>query len=82
MVNSEKQYVPFTHIDELAFHFDASIMLIERVKETVGLMVNCEGENRKELEESVTKSMSVLIEGFTAAIHSIQEGYIHPNPTK
>jgi hypothetical protein len=82
MVNNETQFVPFTHIDELEFHFDASIILIERVKETVGLMVNCEGENRKELEESVTKSMSVLIDGFTAAIHSIQEGYIHPNPTK
>jgi hypothetical protein len=39
-------------------------------------MVNSEGENRKELEVSVTKSMSVLIEGFTAAIHSIQQGYI------
>jgi hypothetical protein len=82
MVNSEKEYVSFTHIDELEFHFNASIMLIERIKETVSLMAQSEGENRRELEESVTKSMGVLIDGFTAAIHSIQEGYIHPNPTK
>jgi hypothetical protein len=39
-------------------------------------MVQSKGENRKELEGSVTKSMSVLIEGFTAAINYIQEGNI------
>jgi hypothetical protein len=72
MVNNEIQYVPFTNIDELEFHFDASIMLIERLKETVGLMAQSEGENRRELEETVTKSMRVLAEGFTAAIHSIK----------
>ena len=76
MVNNKTQYVPFTHIDELEFHFDASIMLIERLKETVGLMAQSEGENRKELEETVTKSMSVLIEGFTTSVHSIQQGCI------
>ncbi len=76
MAKDEIQYVPFTNIDELEFHFDASIILIERIKETVGLMVKSEGENRRELEVSVTKSMSVLIEGFTAAIHSIQQGCI------
>jgi hypothetical protein len=76
MVNKETQYVPFTNIDELEFHFDASIILIERLKETVGLMAQSEGENRRELEETVTKSMRVLAEGFTAAIHSIQQGCI------
>jgi hypothetical protein len=76
MVNNEIQYVPFTNIDELEFHFDASIILIERLKETVGLMAQSERKNRKELEETVTKSMGVLAEGFTAAIHSIQQGCI------
>jgi hypothetical protein len=76
MVKNKIQYIPFTDADELTFHFDASIILIERIKETVDLMVQSKGENRKELEGSVTKSMSVLIEGFTAAIHSIQEGNI------
>jgi hypothetical protein len=76
MVNNETQFVPFTHIDELEFHFDASIILIERIKETVSLMAQSEGENKRELEVSVTKSMRVLSEGFTAAIHSIQQGYI------
>lgn len=76
MVINETQYIPFTDAEELVLHFDASIMLIEQVKETVGLIAQSEGENRKELEETVTKSMSVLIDGFTAAIHSIQEGCI------
>ncbi len=76
MVKNEIQYIPFTDAEELALHFDTSILLIERLKETVGLMAQSEGENRRELEVSVTKSMSVLIEGFTAAIHSIQQGYI------
>ncbi len=76
MVKKEIQYIPFTDLEELALHFDTSILLIERIKETVDLMVKSNGENRKELEGSVTKSMSVLIEGFSAAIHSIHEGNI------
>lgn len=76
MVKNKIQYIPFTDADELTFHFDASIILIERLKETVDLMVKSKGEDRKELEVSVTKSMSVLIDGFSAAIHSIQEGNI------
>jgi hypothetical protein len=76
MENNEIQYVPFTHIDELEFHFDASIILIERLKETVSLLAQSEGENRRELEETVTKSMRVLSEGFTSAINSIQQGCI------
>lgn len=77
MIDQTKQIVPFTDAEELALHFDTSILLIERIKETVALMVKSNGENKKELEVSVTKSMSVLIEGFTAAIHSIQEGKIN-----
>jgi len=76
MVINETKYVPFTNSDELELHFDASIMLIEGLKETVGLMVKCEGGNRTELEESAIKSLHVLIEGFSAAVHSIQQGYI------
>jgi hypothetical protein len=76
MENNEIQYVPLTHIDELEFHFDASIILIERLKETVSLLAQSEGENRRELEETVTKSMRVLSEGFTSAINSIQQGCI------
>jgi hypothetical protein len=51
-------------------------MLIERLKETVSLLAQSEGENRRELEETVTKSMRVLSEGFTSAINSIQQGCI------
>ncbi len=76
MVINKTKYAHFINSDELELHFDASIMLIERLKETVGLMAQSEGENRRELEVSATKSMHVLIEGFTAAIHSIQQGYI------
>ena len=77
MIDQTKQIVPFTDAEELALHFDTSILLIERIKETVALMVQSKGENKKELEGSVTKSIRVLIEGFTAAIHSIQEGKIN-----
>jgi hypothetical protein len=76
MVKNEIQYIPFTEADELALHFDTSILLIERIKETADLMVKSDGKNRRELEVSVTKSIHVLIEGFTAAVHSIQQGCI------
>jgi hypothetical protein len=76
MENIESKYIPFNTADELEFHFDASIMLIERIKETVGLMAHSEGEAKAELGESVSKSISVLIDGFTAAIRSIQQVHI------
>lgn len=76
MDKEEVKYVPFNNVNELDFHFDASIMLIERLKETVNLMSQCDGTAREELEESVTNSMHVLIDGFATAILSIQQGYI------
>ena len=39
-------------------------------------MIQCEGDSRTELEESATKSMHVLIDGFASAILSIQQGYV------
>lgn len=75
MDKEEVKYVPFNNVNELEFHLDASIMLIERLKETVNLMSKCDGINREELEESVTNSMHVLIDGFATSILSIQQGY-------
>ena len=68
------KHVPFNNVNELEFHLDASIMLIERLKETLNLMCKCDGINREELDESVTNSIHVLIDGFATAILSIQQG--------
>jgi hypothetical protein len=76
MEEPEIKYAPFTNSQELSFHFDASIMLIERLKETVELMEKSEVKNREDLEESLTNSMHVLIDGFASAILSIQQGYV------
>lgn len=76
MDKEEVKYVPFNNVNELEFHFDASIMLIERLKETVNLMSQCDGSARDELETSAIKSMHVLIDGFANAILSIQQGYV------
>ena len=76
MDKEEVKYVPFNNVNELEFHFDASIMLIERLKETVYLINQCNGRNREELETSAIKSMHVLIDGFVNAILSIQKGHM------
>ena len=76
MGDDQVKYVPFTNVNELEFHFDASIMLIERLKETVNLMSQCDGSARDELEESVINSINVLIDGLANAILSIQQGYV------
>jgi hypothetical protein len=71
MENQEIKYVPFTNTDELRFHLDASQALKDRIKSLVELFDRTEGEMRAELEESVTNSLHVLIDGFASVILSI-----------
>jgi hypothetical protein len=42
----------------------------------VELFDQTEGEMREELEETVTKSLHVLMDGFSTFIQSIEQGYV------
>ena len=81
-MNEQPKHIPFYSIQEMVFHIDASTLLLERLKSKIELMDNSEGAKRDELENHITQSLSVLNDGFVNMILSIQQGYIHPNPTK
>ncbi len=82
MSNKQPKHIPFNNAEEILFHIDASTLLLERLKSKIELMDNSEGNKRDELENHITKSLLLLNDGFVNMILSIQQGYIHPNPTK
>jgi len=81
MSDQEKQ-IQFNSIEEMLLHIDASTLLLDRLKSTIELMDKCEGDKRDELESHITKSLSVLNDGFLNMISSIQEGHIYTNSQK
>jgi hypothetical protein len=79
-MSDQPKHIPFYSIQEMVFHIDTSTLLLERLKSTIELMDNSEGEKRHELENHITKSLLVLNDGFVNMILSIQQGYIQSTP--
>ncbi|MCX6189459.1 MAG: hypothetical protein NTW54_07650 [Bacteroidetes bacterium] len=76
MSNQQPKHLPFHSAEEVLFHIDASTILLERLKSRIELMDKSEGYKRVELENHITKSLSILNDGFVNMILSIQQGYI------
>jgi len=76
MSDQEVKYVPFTNTDELKFHLEASLMLLDTIKTNIELMESDESSNRHELEQSVITNLHVLMDGFATVILSIEQGYV------
>ena len=74
--NITPNYVPFNNIDELDFHFAASEILINQLRENLLLLPQSNDAQKEELELSLIKSLHVLMDGFATVILSVEQGYI------
>jgi hypothetical protein len=72
----QPKHIPFNSLQELQFHIDASKALMDRLKLTIELWHESEGDKKEKLEEHITKSLEVLNDGYINMILSIQQGYI------
>ena len=80
-MSDQPRYIPFTNAEEMLSHIDISMILLERLRSTVELMDKSEGDKRDELANHITKSLSVLNDGFVNMILSIEQYYISvPTP--
>ncbi len=72
----QTKHIPFNSVQELQFHIDASKILMDRLKSTIELWYESEGDKKEKLEDHITKSLEVLKDGYINMILSIQQGYI------
>ena len=74
-MSDQPKHIPFDSVQELIFHIDVSKTLLDRLKSTIELWEESEGDKKKQLEDHLTKSLQVLNDGFVNMIISIQKGY-------
>jgi hypothetical protein len=78
-MSNPKQHIPFNNVQELVFHIDMSNLLIEKVKNRIEQLPILQEEDRERVESYITESLTVLIDGYTNMILSIQQSYIKNN---
>ncbi len=74
-MSDQPKHISFDSVQELFFHIDVSKTLLDRLKSTIELWEESEGDKKEQLEEHLTKSLQVLNDGFVNMIISIQKGY-------
>ncbi len=72
-MSDQPKHIPFDSVQELIFHIDVSKTLLDRLKSTIELWEESEGDKKEQLEEHLTKSLQVLNDGFVNMILSIQQ---------
>lgn len=78
-MNNPKQHIPFNNVQELVFHIDISNLLVEKVKSRIEQLPILQEKDRERVENYITESLTVLIDGYTNMILSIQQSYIKNN---
>ena len=78
-MSNPKQHIPFNNVQELVFHIDMSNLLVEKVKNRIEQLPILQEEDREKVENYITESLTVLIDGYTNMILSNQQSYIKNN---
>lgn len=73
MKTHESNIYPLSSANDLAMHFDNSIMLLTKTKELVEVMDLCDEETQKEIRETAASTMRTLMEGFALASSFLQK---------
>ena len=78
-MSNPKQHIPFNNVQELVFHIDMSNLLVEKVKNRIEQLPILQEKDKERVENYITESLTVLIDGYTNMILSIQQSYIKNN---
>jgi hypothetical protein len=69
-------HLPFISIGEVLFHIDMSNILVEQIRRRIIELPNYDGESKDTIENYITDSLSIVVEGYTNMLLSIQQGYL------
>ena len=76
ITDAQETKIPFHNVGEASFHIDMSNVLAIRVKERILELNSCDTEERKVLEDFISNSLTVMIDGYVNLLMSIQQGYL------
>jgi len=75
MSNIQPKHIPFTTKEEMIFHIDMSNVLMEKIKARIKQLGSAD-ESKEAIENYITDSLKVLVDGYINMILSIEQGYI------
>ena len=75
MSNKQPKHIPFNSAEEMIFHIDISNILTEKIKVRIKQLGSAD-ESKERIENYITESLKVLVDGYINMILSIEQGYI------
>ena len=75
MSNKQPKHIPFNSAEEMIFHIDMSNILTEKIKARIKQLGSAD-ESKERIENYITESLKVLVDGYINMILSIEQGYI------
>ena len=75
MSNKQPKHIPFNNAEEMIFHIDRSNILTEKIKVRIKQLGSAD-ESKERIENYITESLKVLVDGYINMILSIEQGYI------
>jgi len=70
-METSSNHVPFNNAGEAAFHIDMSNILALKVKDRILELANVDQLTREELENYISDSLNVMIDGYVNLLLSI-----------
>jgi hypothetical protein len=75
MSNIQPKHIPFTTKEEMIFHIEMSYILTEKIKTRIKQLGSADESNGR-IENYITDSLKVLVDGYVNMVLSIEQGYI------
>jgi len=75
-LENQETKIPFNNAGEAAFDINMSNILALKVKDRILKLANVDPQTREELENYISDSLNVMIDGYVNLLLSIQQGYL------
>jgi len=75
MTNIQPKLIPFKSRQEMLFHIEMSNVLMEKIKARIKQLDSADESNGR-IENYITDSLKVIVDGYINMILSIEQSYI------
>lgn len=73
-MEKQQKHIPFLNAGEAALHIDMSNVLAIKIKDRILELNNSDKETREVLENYISDSLTVMIDGYVNLLQSINRG--------
>lgn len=75
-MENQPNHVPFNNAGEASFHIEMSNILALKIKDRIIELAHSDPQTREVLENYISDSLNVMIDGYVNLLLSIQQGYL------